>query len=278
MIVLAHISDTHLDGSARNADRATRVLRYLNNLPAPVDAVLVTGDIADHGLPAEYEQARKIPSSQHPPLHCPGNHDARRAYREVLLGVDGDDAPVNQVHRVAGAVVAMCDSSIPGRADGLLDEESMAWLERVLAEAPSDAPAFGHAHTPVATTFAGRPLLLLVVRPLHIAQSLVVEPGEQFERASGFAIPKINGPAPRPRPESMAQPFRQGHRRVRDLNRLTNPRQPRRRNCHARFDSRCIVLAGHQTTALVVRQGRSPGTTDPRFDVPTLRGSGHPGQ
>ena len=205
MIVLAHVSDTHLDGSKRNADRATRVMSYLNDLPRPVDAVLVTGDVADHGLPAEYEEARKILSSPHPLYTCPGNHDARRAYREVLLGVDcgtdGGDEPVNEVHRVAGAVVALCDSSIPGRNDGLLADETIAWLDDVLAGAPTDAPVFigfhhpptilhsafldpirqhgsdrlaelvrrhpqvvavlcGHAHTPAATTFAGRPLLV----------------------------------------------------------------------------------------------------------------------
>jgi len=99
MIVLAPISDTHLDGSARNADRATRVLRYLNNLPAPVDAVLVTGDIADHGLPAEYEQA---------------------------IRQRGEKRLAALVHRHPQVVAVLC----------------------------------GHAHTPAATTFAGRPLLV----------------------------------------------------------------------------------------------------------------------
>lgn len=201
MIVLAHLSDTHFDGSERNAERAARVLAYLNELPGPIDAVLVTGDIADHGLPAEYEEARKVLSSPHRMLFCPGNHDVRRPYREVLLGVSGGDEPVNEVHRVGGAVVAMCDSSIPGQADGLLADETIAWLSTVLAQAPSDAPVFiafhhppailhspfidrirqhgadrladlvrrhpqvvallcGHAHTPAATTFAGRPLLV----------------------------------------------------------------------------------------------------------------------
>ncbi len=150
MIVLAHVSDMHLDGSARNSDRATRVMSYLNDLPGPVDAVLVTGDIADHGLPDEYVQARKILSSPHPMLSCPGNHDERRAYREVLLGVDGSDAPINEVHLVAGAVLALCDSTIPGRDDGLLAEETLAWLESVLASAPSGAPVFIAFHHPPA--------------------------------------------------------------------------------------------------------------------------------
>src|SRR5215211_531629 len=150
MIVLAHVSDTHLDGGPRAADRATRVMSYLNGLPRPVDAVLVTGDIADHGLAAEYEEARKILSSPHRVFTCPGNHDVRRAYREVLLDQPGSDQPVNEVHRVAGAVIALCDSSIPGRNDGLLADETIAWLDAALSGAPKDAPAFIGFHHPPA--------------------------------------------------------------------------------------------------------------------------------
>jgi 3',5'-cyclic AMP phosphodiesterase CpdA len=200
MIVLAHISDTHFDGSERNAGRAARVMDHLNNLPHPVDAVLVTGDIADHGLPAEYEEARKVLSGPHPMLICPGNHDNRAAYRNVLLAREGGDTQINEAHRVAGATFALCDSTIPGEDGGFLADETISWLDAVLGEAPDD-PAFigfhhppamlhspfidairqrgerrladlisrhphvvailcGHAHTPAATTFAGRPLLV----------------------------------------------------------------------------------------------------------------------
>jgi 3',5'-cyclic-AMP phosphodiesterase len=251
MIVFAQFSDTHLDGSQRRADRAAAVMAYLNGLSTPLAAVLVTGDIADHGLPAEYEQARRLlSSSPYPVFCCPGNHDVRAAYRKVLLsgegggdhgepmtshgqdhgatlsshgrahdgvqtaggkgdiatgkgdaGVDGEvGAPINGVHRAAGALFALCDSTIPGRDDGYLADETIAWLDSVLTEQP-DMPAFvcfhhppvqlhspyidsirqfgeqrlaealsrhpqvvgilcGHAHTPAASTFAGRPVLV----------------------------------------------------------------------------------------------------------------------
>lgn len=200
MIVLAHVSDFHLDGGEHSTERAGRVMAYLNDLVGPPDAVLVTGDIADHGLPVEYELAGSILSSAHRILVCPGNHDERTAFRKVLLGEPSDAAPVNAVHQVAGVTVALCDSTIPGRDDGLLAEETLDWLDAVLAAAP-DAPALvcfhhppvllhspyidrirqygeqrlaalvgrhpnvvallcGHAHTPAASTFAGRPLLV----------------------------------------------------------------------------------------------------------------------
>lgn len=66
MITFAHLSDTHFDGGDRSSERAARVMAYLNRLP--LDSVLVTGDIADHGMAAEYEQARTIMSSAHPML------------------------------------------------------------------------------------------------------------------------------------------------------------------------------------------------------------------
>jgi 3',5'-cyclic-AMP phosphodiesterase len=147
---MAHVSDLHLDGSERNARRAERVMAYLNDLPGPIDAVLVTGDIADHGRPDEYEQARKVLSSPHPVLTCPGNHDVRAAYREALLGVEPGDAPINQAHRVAGATVVLCDSSIPGHAEGRLDDGTLAWLDSTLAGVPAGAPALVAFHHPPA--------------------------------------------------------------------------------------------------------------------------------
>ncbi|MEU6662618.1 phosphodiesterase [Streptomyces sp. NPDC046821] len=204
-MVLAHLSDLHLDGTPETAERTRRAVSHLVGLPGTVDAVLITGDIADRGTEAEYRQAREVLAPLHerfPVLMCPGNHDSRGAYREVLLGGGGADAaeaPVNEARDIAGARVLMCDSSIPGRSEGLLSPETLRWLDDELAAAP-DRPAFvalhhppvplglpyidriglrepdalarvierhphvvavlcGHAHTAAATTFAGRPLL-----------------------------------------------------------------------------------------------------------------------
>ncbi|MFC4057089.1 phosphodiesterase [Planomonospora corallina] len=203
MLTLAHLSDTHLDGTPRSAERTRAVMRHLESLPGPLDAVLVTGDIADHGAVEEYETARDLLASRFPTVVCPGNHDARAPFRKVLLGEDGagaGDGPVNQVLRLDGLTVALCDSSVPGRPEGFLEDETLAWLDAVLAEDPG-TPALvgmhhpaaalgipyvdeiglraperlaevlrrhprvvavlaGHAHTPASTVFAGLPLLV----------------------------------------------------------------------------------------------------------------------
>ncbi|XVV07784.1 metallophosphoesterase [Actinosynnema sp. CA-248983] len=94
MTVIAHLSDTHFDGGPRAAGRARRVMDYLDGLPGRLDAVLVTGDVADHGLTSEYEEAREHLASKFPVLLLPGNHDDRGNFRRVLLGGSADPGPV----------------------------------------------------------------------------------------------------------------------------------------------------------------------------------------
>lgn len=196
MIVFAHISDTHFDGGERALGRVRRVMAYLR--PLPLDAILVTGDIAHHGAAHEYEQARAELTADVPVLILPGNHDDRAQFRKVILGQDGA-ATINQARTIGGALFAMCDSTIPGRDDGLLAPPTMAWLREQLTR--TDGPVLvclhhppvplhnqlidqlrlseadrlaqlieefpdvvavlcGHAHTSAASTFAGRPVLV----------------------------------------------------------------------------------------------------------------------
>ncbi|AWT46090.1 MULTISPECIES: metallophosphoesterase [Streptomyces] len=210
MLVLAHISDLHLDGSARATERAERVRDHLWGLPGPVDALLVTGDIADHAAEPEYEEAARLlglredggsAPAPFPVLTCPGNHDSRAPYRKALLGQEPSGAPVNSVRVFEGGAVLMCDSSVPGEDDGALEEETYAWIEATLDDLGGRLPVLlafhhppvalhhplpdsyqlgrpealaalmerrpeiaglitGHAHTPAATSFAGRPLVV----------------------------------------------------------------------------------------------------------------------
>jgi 3',5'-cyclic AMP phosphodiesterase CpdA len=198
MNVIAHLTDVHIDDQ-RSIDRTRAVMDYLDALPYDLDAVIVAGDIADHGLPAEYEAARKVLTCRHPTMICPGNHDERAAFRRHLLGQEPSTAPIDQVFRTDDFVLALCDSSVPGEDYGRMEETTLEWLEDVLsgtsapvlvgfhhppatlgvsfvdgirqfgeerlAEVAARHPhlvAFlaGHAHTAAATTLAGRPLLV----------------------------------------------------------------------------------------------------------------------
>ncbi|MFF8261396.1 metallophosphoesterase [Streptomyces virginiae] len=183
MIVIAHLSDVHLDGDRRAADRTRAVMEYLDGLPHDLDAVLVSGDIADHAEDAEYEEAAKLLRSRHPLVVCPGNHDGRAAFRRGLLGEETPSAlPVDQELRGDGFVLAVCDSSVPGAHHGFLEESTLAWLDGVLTDTPRDTPvlvAFHHPpvtlHTPYVDgirQFGEDRLAALVERHPHLAAFL----------------------------------------------------------------------------------------------------------
>ncbi|WP_406410317.1 metallophosphoesterase [Streptomyces sp. NBC_01614] len=228
-MLIAHVSDLHIGGSEDSVERAMRVREYLNGLPGPVDAVMVTGDIADHGLADEYTIAREVMRYDAPTIVCPGNHDSRTAFRTVLLGQSGH-GPINQVLRLEGLTIALCDSSIPGRHDGHLDDETIGWLESELDRA--EGPVFvamhhppvrlglpsvdairltnpdrlekvlkhhphvravmaGHAHTAASAIYAGLPLSVApgVVSTLKLPQELVLPDQWTEDDALDFELP-----------------------------------------------------------------------------------------
>ncbi|MER7802690.1 phosphodiesterase [Streptomyces parvulus] len=180
MLVLAHISDLHLDGSPRSTERAERVRDHLWALPGRVDALLVTGDVADHGTEAEYEEAAGLlglrdGTAPFPVLTCPGNHDARAPYRKALLGRPPAGGPVNEVRVFDGGAVLMCDSSIPGSDEGELDEETYAWIEATL-DGLGDRPALLAFHHPPTTLHHPLPDSYPLRRPERLAALLERRP------------------------------------------------------------------------------------------------------
>ncbi|MFI6090597.1 metallophosphoesterase [Streptomyces sp. NPDC051218] len=203
-VLLAQISDLHLDGSQRSIQRADRVMDYLRALPHPVDALLVTGDVADHGTEAEYEEAARILKAPFPVLTCPGNHDARPAYRKALLGETPGTTPINRMHHIAGTAIFMCDSTIPGRDEGRLDAETLDWLDTQLAGLPQDTPALIAFHQPPVELHHPLPDSGMLEQPEQLAALLDAHPQvvalltghAHTAAASTFAArPLIVGPA-----------------------------------------------------------------------------------
>jgi 3',5'-cyclic AMP phosphodiesterase CpdA len=144
-VLIAHLSDLHIGSQAPG--RLDRVVAYLGALRQRPDAVLVTGDVADHGLEAEYAMLGRLEQLGVPVLALPGNHDDRSAFRGGLLGERPATGPVNRAETVAGALLALCDSSVPGHAEGWLDDGTLEWLDGTLAAA-AGAPAFVCCHHP----------------------------------------------------------------------------------------------------------------------------------
>ena len=92
--LLAQLSDPHIGADWGEGDPVARLAAVIDAVramhPAP-DAVLVSGDLADHGTDAEYEQVLELLARLPAPLFVlPGNHDDRRGLHRHF-GVPGRD-------------------------------------------------------------------------------------------------------------------------------------------------------------------------------------------
>ncbi|MFF2552815.1 metallophosphoesterase [Nocardia sp. NPDC058058] len=148
MVLLAQLSDTHFNMGARNNERAERVMAFLAELPQRPDVIIVTGDIADEGDIEEYQQARAALTADVPVILLPGNHDDRANMRTVLFGEAAGYAPINQAHSVNGLTLALLDSSIPGKPEGLLEDATLTFLTDLLAATPADEHVLIAMHHP----------------------------------------------------------------------------------------------------------------------------------
>jgi 3',5'-cyclic AMP phosphodiesterase CpdA len=125
-------------------------------LPFSVDAVVITGDLADEGQPAEYRHLRELLA----PLACPlyllaGNHDDRDALRSAFPPSPwGGSARGDLRYSVTlgGVKLVALDTTVPGQPHGALDSERLAWLTDRL-DACADRPTIIAMHHPPFRTF-----------------------------------------------------------------------------------------------------------------------------
>lgn len=152
---LVQISDPHLGASWAHGEPvdllAATVDRIRVSGPSP-DALLVTGDLADHATDDEYRQVREVLELLAVPIYAlPGNHDDRGALRRHF-GLPGvDDEPVNYTVDLGELRLVVLDSTRPGEDGGELKREQLGWLEARLAEA-RDTPTVVAIHHPPLTT------------------------------------------------------------------------------------------------------------------------------
>ncbi|MGH3588500.1 MAG: metallophosphoesterase, partial [Pseudonocardia sp.] len=95
---LLQLTDLHLvadgDELPQGVDTAAvldRALHAIGDAALTPDALVLTGDLTDHGRPPQYQRLRAIlePAARRlgaPLVHVAGNHDDRAALREHLLG------------------------------------------------------------------------------------------------------------------------------------------------------------------------------------------------
>ncbi|GAA3110613.1 metallophosphoesterase [Streptosporangium carneum] len=181
---LIHLTDVHavaeglLHGSVDSTAAFRTALDTVVASGQPVDALIVSGDIADQGDEPSYRLVAQALQSAADKLAATvvvamGNHDERRAFRSTLVGaVPGDgagtgpgsgsgggadddpgrqagDEPYDVVVRIGGLRVVVLDSTVPGAHHGELSDDQLEWLASALATPAPDGSVLVLHHPPV---------------------------------------------------------------------------------------------------------------------------------
>lgn len=217
MTRILQLSDLHVvaegaraNGVVDTAAALSRAVATANDLVArtgPVDCVIVTGDLVDHGEPSEYAHLRRLLAPLASPLAViPGNHDARDALRAAFADLPTMPAsgPVNWRLTLGGLALIGLDSLVPGAPAGALSDETLAWLSAQIRELDGAPLVVGVHHPPFETgiPFMDRqgmtsPHRLAEVLRAHRGPCLVVS-GHVHRTilATGGPVPMAIGPSP----------------------------------------------------------------------------------
>jgi 3',5'-cyclic-AMP phosphodiesterase len=186
--LVAQLSDPHLGADWGGGDSVAMLAAAVESVralePAP-DAVLLTGDIADHAADGEYEQVRELFAKIAAPLHVvAGNHDDRRALRRHFDVPGSDDEPVQYAVELGPLRLVVLDSTKPGEDDGELDAESLAWLQATLAGSAAVPTLVALHHPPLSTGIPASDELGLALADRR-ALARIVESNPQVELIVG---------------------------------------------------------------------------------------------
>ncbi|MGQ4615294.1 metallophosphoesterase [Nocardia sp. R7R-8] len=186
-VTIVQLTDTHIrpageqvHGKLDTYAHLTHVLQQLRASRRRIDALVLSGDIADAGSPEAYRRLRAAvePVAEElgaQTVYVMGNHDERTAFATELLGavptaVD-PDATLDQVVDVAGMRVIALDSSTPGRHDGRLEEHQLTWLAEQLRVPAARGTLLVLHHPPIPSPVAATEYLRLE-EPQRLAEVL----------------------------------------------------------------------------------------------------------
>ncbi|MEV6846653.1 metallophosphoesterase [Actinoplanes sp. NPDC051411] len=165
---ILHLSDTHITaapGPNRDGiDPRESLRQMLHDCAelADLDAVVVSGDVADDGSAEAYADALEMVGAFArrrgiPAIFSTGNHDERKPFAAVLgtghtdperrfESAGGECAAATTV---AGYRIVTLDSLVPGTAYGEISPAQLEWLRDVLAEPVPNGTVLVFHHPPV---------------------------------------------------------------------------------------------------------------------------------
>ena len=141
--LVAQISDLHIKrpgalayGKVDTAAALTGCIGELNRLRPRPQIVVVTGDLADTPTADEYEHLNRLLAPLEIPIAViPGNHDARALLRSAFPAQPYAQATgaLNLSLAVGPLDLVLIDSSVPGALHGVLDSDTLRWLDATLS-------------------------------------------------------------------------------------------------------------------------------------------------
>jgi 3',5'-cyclic AMP phosphodiesterase CpdA len=153
--LLFQLSDPHIGATWADADPVAgleAVVEAARRFPDRPDAVLMTGDLADHAADEEYEVVKELLARLDVPLYTlPGNHDDRDALRRHF-DIEGETGtPVQYAVDLGPLRLVVVDSQRPGEGRGELDAERLSWLDAELSAEPHQPTLVALHHPPITT-------------------------------------------------------------------------------------------------------------------------------
>ena len=149
--LLVQLSDAHVRDDDPQPERmlADAVRRVAAMNPAP-GAVLFSGDLTEHGRTHEYERVRELLAPLGMPVHVlGGNHDDREAMRAAFPAAAAGDGDYCYATRCGPLRLVVADTSDPGRIEGRLGDERLAWIDARLGEERETPTVLAMHHPPL---------------------------------------------------------------------------------------------------------------------------------
>lgn len=157
-MLIAHLTDLHVRPRGVPAYRvvetnmlAARAIEAVRALQPSADGLILSGDLTDCGLEAEYQELGAMLAGLALPIYAvPGNHDRREVLRRALPHLPGMSAQSEFVQYVVedhSVRLVMLDTVVPGAGHGMLCARRLDWLRGTLAARPA-APTMIVMHHP----------------------------------------------------------------------------------------------------------------------------------
>ncbi len=170
---IIHISDLHIGETKDNPKILDKLIEEVNDQNA--EAIFITGDLTDEGLAKEYDGVLSIIKRfKKMPYVVPGNHDARNDGLE-LFKEHFHAPPFAEYIKTLDATAIGLNSTLPDTNEGMIGEQQMGWLKKILPGARGEKILYMHHHVlPVPHTGRERNILYDAGDILQIAKDYKV--------------------------------------------------------------------------------------------------------